>query len=53
MKNLEKIRLKEIFEKLDKSDQVLQEYLELSKKYPEDVGISGRLSILHKTISQT
>ena len=43
----------EIFEKLDKSEQVLQEYLELSKKYPEDVGISGRLSILQKTISKT
>ena len=42
----------EIFEKLDKSEQVLQEYLELSKKYPEDAEISGRLSILQKTISK-
>ena len=42
----------EIFEKLDESEQVLQEYLELSKKYPEDAEISGRLSILQKTISR-
>ena len=42
----------EIFERLDESEQVLQEYLELSKKYPEDAEISGRLSILQKTISK-
>jgi len=37
-----------IFEKLDKPEQALQEYLELNKKYPEDTNIAGRISVLKR-----
>ena len=37
-----------IFEKLDKPEQALQEYLELNKRYPEDTNIAGRISVLKR-----